>query len=367
MQNVHADSYQSISDRFASSEISDEERKRLERIEALEREITPIVNEAYQTTERYGYHRRVEQPDIDTYNSALSKIKELVALRSVEEYGYRYTYEKERELISYAISIMLIELGENPYEDAAKKRSSLDFIINDLTSAAIGNMISEVLKATQVKRTTKESSETYKLQEALRQDASDIGDKLTQIDSACTNLTSGDQITTVSGASGHYALVANEHFIGDLNSKYGNTRTTILASNAQSVKEYCSEFDARMQRCSTATVSFPGGDMLATTLLGSEGSGEGTSETYVSGQIEAANAYINRVVPPRLIPGPLPMKCDTQQCKAYDELRAQAIARALAARNSLATLAGRRTSVVDMPASDGVATLEKGLASSPEN
>ena len=342
-----------------------EERARRERIEQLEREIAPVVREANTTIANYRFPRRVEQTDLNRYQDTLAKISELRSLQQGEDGYYRGYADASR--VREAMSIMRFQMEENPVSDAIDKNGAIKYVFSALTTGAIAQVAGELAKQTQADRSSAESIATYALQEALKNDAVELSEKLTPIDSACTNLTSGDQITTISGTPGHYALVANKQFIEKLDSRYGNARATILASNAQGVKEYCSAFDARMGRCSTSSVSFPGGDMMATTLLGSEGSGEGTSETYVSGQIEAADAYINRVIPPRLLPGPLPVKCDTPQCKAYEELRAQALARTLAARSSLATLAGRRTSVVDMPASDGVATQEKGLASSPEN
>lgn len=345
----------------AYAEESAQERERRERIEQLQREITPVVREATATIANYRFPRRVEQTDLDHYQATLSKIEELRRLRYDDEGGYYNSYY-EASRIREAISIMRFQMEENPLNDSAKDRGALKYIFHALTTGAIAQVAGEIAKQTQADRATAESIATYALQEALRQDAVTLSEKLTPIDSACTNLTSGDQITTIAGAPGHYALVSNKNFTKDLNTKYGNRRNTIIASYDQGVKQYCSEFDARMGRCSTSSVAFPGGDMMATTLLGSEGSGEGASETYVSGQVEAANAYINRVVPPRLLPEPLPMKCDTPQCKAYDDLRAQVIARTLASRNSLTTLAGRRTSVIDMPQADGVSPPATGLA-----
>ena len=337
-----------------------EERARRERIEQLQSEIAPVVREARAAVAATYFPRRMEQADLDRYQATLDKIQELRQLMSGED-GYYSSYADAAK-IREAMNLMRQEMTVNPVHDEAHSAKPFTYIFSALTGAALSQVAGEIGKATQVKRSVEESLATYKLQEALRKNAADLGDALTPMDTACTNLTSGDQVTTVSGTPSHYALVNNSQFIESINADYGNKRKTILASYDEGVKKYCTAYDARMGKCSTSAAAFPGGDIMATTLLGSEGSGEGTSETYVAGQVDAADAYINRIVSTKSIPEPLPVSCETPQCKAYNELRAQSIARMLAARSSLATIAGRRTSVVDMPKAEGVTEPAMGLA-----
>jgi len=341
-----------------------EERARRERIEQLEREIAPVVREANATIANYRFPRRVEQTDLNRYQDTLAKISELRSLQQGEDGYYRGYADASR--VREAMSIMRFQMEENPVSDAIDKNGAIKYVFSALTTGAIAQVAGELAKQTQADRSSAESIATYALQEALRNDAVELSEKLTPIESACNNLTSGDQVSTVSGTPGHYALVKNKVFIQNAGYSNKSTRAKIVAANEDSIKNYCTEFDEKMGRCAISSVSFPGGDMLATTLLSSEGDGEGPSETYVEGQNLAADAYIGRVIPARLLPEPLPVKCDTPQCKAYEDMRITALARTLASRNSLMTIAGRRTSVIDIPKADGVSTPDRGLASSAE-
>lgn len=267
-----------------------------------------------------------------------------------------------RRSLAAALLLAVGSVGAPAAAQSLPSSGALGHLLSNATVKSVLFVSTEIEKAILGHRAVEDALATYELQEALRKDAARLSEVLTQMSSACTNITNAEQMGTVRGVPGHYSQAQNRGHLEKADTVYRNPREAILASHARSVSTYCSSFDAQLGRCAINTVPFPAGDVLATTLLASEGSGENPSETYVAGQITAVEAYVDRIVPPHAIPAALPVSCNTDQCKAYEELRKTSLARSMAARNSLTTIAGRRVSVLDMPQIDGVIAPPAGLS-----
>lgn len=190
----------------------------------------------------------------------------------------------------------------------------------------------EIGKQTQAMRATEEAIATYELQEELRRQSVEMSEKMQQPAFVCQTMAMSDGIKL---ASTHARMQAQAYTQSRINAMLneGSNQKRILSSYERSTTKYCSTFDIHAKRCK-GEPELKNGDISADYMFKSA-SGEGM--TYDPKQLEAVYAYIDRVVGAG--PVALPVKCETDQCKAYEEMRKDYMANASMALNSLSEIA----------------------------
>lgn len=237
--------------------------------------------------------------------------------------------------------------------------------IHDDVRKAFQQVKGEIGKETQADRATAESVATYQIQEALKKDAIDLSETMRRKDNACMESMVADQLSAASENTQGYLVSREKQQAQRRDDPRRDTRAYLLERHARSVERYCSSMDVARGACQATSVAFPGGDILATTLLTSYGSGEGSSEGYVSGQREAAEDFTERLVGLNFQSRAMQVSCNTEQCKAFEETRKRLQSVESSSRVSYNSMIARRTSPSDLSQAMGAgSSVNKGLAGS---
>lgn len=189
----------------------------------------------------------------------------------------------------------------------------------------------EIGKQTQAMRATQEAIATYELQEELRRESAEMSEKLQQPAFACQTMAMSGGIQIASANARMESQAFTQSRVNAMLNE-GSSQKRILASDARSRTKYCSSFDISAGRCN-GTPDLVNGDISADFMFKSA---SGNGLTYDDNQREAVEAYIDRVIGSG--PTALPVKCETDQCKAYEEMRKDYMANASMALNSLSEI-----------------------------
>lgn len=190
----------------------------------------------------------------------------------------------------------------------------------------------EIGKQTQAMRATQEAIATYELQEELRRQSVEMSEKMQQPAFVCQTMAMSGGIQLASANARMQSQAYTQSRINAMMNE-GSSQKRILSSHERSTTKYCTSFDIAAGRCK-GTPDLVNGDISADYMFKSA-TGEGM--TYDPKQREAVYAYIDRVVGAG--PAALPVKCETDQCKAYEEMRKDYMANASMALNSLSEIA----------------------------
>ena len=221
----------------------------------------------------------------------------------------------------------LSEQIDRVYEGLSAQLKKIEEILVEMAYKLQG----EVGKQTQAMRATEESIATYQLQEDLRKEAVQMAEKLQQPANSCQTMAMSGGIQVASANARMQAQAYTQSRVNAMLNE-GSNQKRILSSYERSTTKYCSKFDIDAKRCK-GEPELKNGDISADYMFKSA-SGEGM--TYDPKQLEAVHAYIDRVVGAG--PSALPVKCETDQCKAYEELRKDYMANASMSLNSLAEI-----------------------------
>lgn len=237
--------------------------------------------------------------------------------------------------------------------------------IHDDVRKAFQQVKGEISKETQADRATSESVATYQIQEALKKEAIELSETMRRKDNACMESMVADQLAASSENVQGYLVSREKAQAVRRDDPARDARHYLLDRHKRSIERYCSPSDAARGACQATQVAFPGGDTLASTLLTSYGSGEGSAEGYVSGQREAAEEFTERIVGLNFMSRGLTHACNTEQCRAFEETRKRLQSIESSSRVSYNAIIARRTSPSDLqPAVSSGVTINKGLAGS---
>lgn len=209
-----------------------------------------------------------------------------------------------------ALSNQIAKAENNLSEQMTRFQTSLEELLIRISNTLQG----EIGKQTQAIRSVQESIATYQVQEELRREAATLSEKLEQPAFVCQTMAMSEGIQDASGATrARSAQFTRTRIDAMLNESSPATR--IANSYDRSVTKFCTAFDIATGRCK-GDPQIINGDISAAHLFGSA-SGRGL--TYDENQTEAVDAYIERIIgmPPRS----LETKCETAQCKAFEEMR----------------------------------------------
>lgn len=234
--------------------------------------------------------------------------------------------------------------------------------ISDDVRKAFLQTAGEIGKETQAFRSIAEALQTWDLQQALAKDAQQAQEKMTRKENACVDTMLAEQTQSSIANVQEYGVARANDWIAMRNDANTDMHSYLMNRNEQSLALYCSSWDEAVGRCKRVDTKIPGGDIVATTLFMSEGSGEGATEGYVQGQREAAEAFAERIAGVHFVSSPMPSLCSTPQCGAFEELRKRMLAIESVVRFTFASSIGRRTSANDF--GDTIETADRGLAGS---
>lgn len=186
--------------------------------------------------------------------------------------------------------------------------------LEDLLIKIAKTLQGEIGKQTQAIRATQESIATYEIQESLRREAAQVSEKLEQPAFVCQTMAMTEGIRTATQAARGRAASFTKTRVDSMMTE-ASPRHRILNNYNRSTSKFCTEQDISAGRC-TGTPQLVNGDISASHLFGAANGG---GLTYLPGQTEAVDAYIDRIA--GTPPAALPVKCDTEQCKAFEETR----------------------------------------------
>lgn len=205
----------------------------------------------------------------------------------------------------------------------------------------------ELAKQGQVNRLIQESLSSYKIQEILRRETAEIGEKIKASEAVCMNTAQADQLNQVRSNARVYATQQSSRQIAKSLDERRPVAKYITDRYASSNKEFCTDRDAINGLCKK--VDWPGADINASYIFSSDPSDEGLSETYQDPkQIAAAEAFAERITGAKHYADVLPVFCETDQCRAYEEARRKAKSIESSVRNSYNYIIGRRMSAKDI-------------------
>lgn len=186
--------------------------------------------------------------------------------------------------------------------------------VEDLLKKIAKTLQGEIAKQTQAMRVVQESIASYEIQESLRREAAQTAEKFEQPKFTCQTMAMSEGVHVATNSA---RKRANEYTQTRVSSMLNEANPTkrVAASYERSTKKYCSEFDIKTKRC-RGEPDLVAGDVNAAFIFGSATT---NSLTHDEKQSEAVDAYIERIV--GAPPPALPFRCETDQCKAYEEMR----------------------------------------------
>lgn len=217
----------------------------------------------------------------------------------------------------------------------------------DQVADAFRQLQGEIAKKTQAYRLIEEALAAYKIQEVLRTEAVKIGETLKSSEAACMNTAQADQATQIQGNARVFATQITEQRLASSLNDLRNTARYITDRYVRSNSLYCTPRDAANGLCKKTDM--PAGDINAALMFSSDPTDEGIVETYQNEKrVAAVQDFSERITGARFFAEVLPMHCETEPCRAYEELRRKAKSLETIARGSYNYIIGRRVSTEDM-------------------
>lgn len=222
--------------------------------------------------------------------------------------------------------------------------------LEDLLIRISKTLQGEIAKQTQAIRVIQESIASYEIQENLRREAAQTAEKLEQPKFTCQTMAMSEGVHVATNSARQRANQYTQTRVASMLNE-GSPQKRVSASYERSVKKYCSDFDIKTNRCK-GEPELVGGDINAAFLFGSASN---NSLTYDDKQAEAVDAYIERIV--GAPPAALPFKCETDQCKAYEEMRKDYVAALSLPTHSMAEISSSYAPQTGLATRAGVKTV----------
>lgn len=191
--------------------------------------------------------------------------------------------------------------------------------VEELLKKISNTLQGEIAKQTQAIRVVQESIASYEIQENLRREAAQTAERLEQPKFACQTMAMSEGVHVATNTARQRANQYTQSRVSSMLNE-ANPQKRVTASYDRAVKKYCTDFDIKSKRCK-GEPELVSGDVNAAYLFGSATTNR---LTYDDKQAEAVDAYIERIA--GTPPVALPMKCETDQCKAYEEMRKDYVA-----------------------------------------
>lgn len=254
-------------------------------------------------------------------------------------------------IIRAAVAAGMIALSAHAHADAA---SSLQSLIQGISNIYTGvpwglldyikrfaaSIQAENQKANTTIKNAIEASANYKTGERLRMELAKVGESLQQPAYTCSNIAVVSATTRAGELSRKLAIVDSGR---DLRGMVSNSNAdSRIASISKRAQQFCTADDLARGRCvKVAGGQLAGADTQASYLFGSP---DGSSETYIKGQREAVDIFVDRVVgltPPTQLQQPAWER--SQEGRAYVEMQRRYAAINSMAAYSLRSIAASRT------------------------
>ena len=212
--------------------------------------------------------------------------------------------------------------------------ATLKLFIADQIRTMTLTLQGEIAKQTNAMRAVEESIATYEIQEQLRRDAADIESKFVQPAHACESISMSENIQEAAMSARERAASFTKARVNAMLAETNPVRR-ILNGYERSTTEFCSEYDIETGRCK-GSPKVVNGDISASHMFSSATS---PRLSYDENQVAAVDALIERLAGSDYVPRALPARCETDQCKAYEELRKSYVAMNSLPMHSLSEIA----------------------------
>lgn len=173
----------------------------------------------------------------------------------------------------------------------------------------------EVAKSTIANKTVAEGLEAYRTEQVMREQAMDLEDAAKQSPTTCQAMATSEALTKAQQDSQAAAMRSQSKVLRQVT---GNTNTVaeIDAAHKLTNQRYCSAEEAALGVCAGGSGALGGADQDALFLF--QGKSGSVSYDSASGQAEAADSYVKRIV------GGLPPEHLRERSKAYYDKNPQA-------------------------------------------